>query len=83
MLKFMPVFWESFTDLSREDQRRTLRAILQIDRDERAPALRVHKLMGAPAALWSASASRHLRITFERLGGGTKLLMACGQHYGD
>jgi hypothetical protein len=83
MLEFMPVFWESFTDLSREDQRRVLRALLQIDRDERIPALRVHRLLGTRAALWSASASRHLRVTFERLGGGTKLLIACSQHYGD
>jgi hypothetical protein len=78
-----PEFLESFTALSRDDQRRVLRALALLDDDERHPSLRVHQLRGDLAGLWSASASRALRITFERLGDGRKLLVAASHHYGD
>jgi hypothetical protein len=78
-----PEFLESFTALSRDDQRRVLRALALLDADERHPSLRVHQLRGDLAGLWSVSASRALRITFERLGDGHKLLVAASHHYGD
>jgi hypothetical protein len=43
----------------------------------------VHQLKGSRAGLWSASASRNLRITFLRLEGGRKLLVECSHHYGN
>jgi len=76
-------FLTSLSDLAREDQRRVIRALEQLDMDERTPSLRVHRLQGSRAGLWSASASRSLRITFLRLEGGHKLLVECSQHYGD
>jgi hypothetical protein len=82
-LEFTPAFPISLTDLARDDQRRVLRALLQLDSDERIPALRIHKLKGSLARLWSASASDSLRVTFERLEGGRKLLIECSQHYDD
>jgi mRNA-degrading endonuclease YafQ of YafQ-DinJ toxin-antitoxin module len=76
-------FLISLSDLSRDDQRRVIRALEQLDIDERLPSLRVHQLQGSRDGLWSASASRSLRITFERLEGRRKLLLQCSQHYGD
>ncbi len=76
-------FLTSLSDLARDDQRRVIRALEQLDRDERTPSLRVHRLHGSRAGLWSASASRSLRITFLRLEDGRKLLVECSQHYGD
>ena len=75
-------FLHSLSDLARDDQRRVIRALQQLDADERILSLRVHQLRGSRAGLWSASASRSLRITFLRLEGGRKLLVECSQHYG-
>jgi hypothetical protein len=69
--------------LSRADQRRVRRALRQLDSDEKTPALRVHQLSGQQAGLWTAYASRSLRITFERLEGGAKRLVESSHHYGD
>jgi hypothetical protein len=82
-LVFTSEFLESLTTLSRADQRRVLRALDQLDENERHPSLRVHQLTGELARLWSASASRSLRITFERLPNGVKRLVEASQHYGD
>jgi hypothetical protein len=83
-IEFMrATFLHSLSDLARDDQRRVIRALEQLDADERIPSLRVHQLKGSRAGLWSASASRSLRITFLRLEGGRKLLVECSQHYGD
>ncbi len=83
-LEFMQTtFLVSLSDLARDDQRRVIRALAQLDVDERTPSLRVHQLQGSRAGLWSASASRSLRITFMRLEGGRKLLVECSQHYDD
>lgn len=76
-------FLVSFSDLAREDQRRVIRVLEQLDSDERIPALRVHPLRGTRKGVWSASASRSLRILFLRLDAGRKLLMECNHHYGD
>lgn len=83
-LEFMQAtFLPSLSDLARDDQRRVIRALEQLDDDERTLSLRVHRLHGARAGLWSASASRGLRITFLRLDHGRKLMLECSQHYGD
>ena len=83
-LEFMrATFLTSLSDLAPDDQRRIIRALEQLDTDERLLSLRVHQLKGSRAGLWSASASRSLRITFLRLESGRKLLVECSQHYGD
>lgn len=76
-------FLTSLSDLARDDQRRVSRALEQLDSDERTLSLRVHRLQGSQAGLWSASASRGLRISFLRLDRGRKLMLECSQHYGD
>lgn len=60
---------------------RILRALHLLDSDERHPSLRVHQLEGNFRGEWSASASDELRITFERLAGGRKRLVAASRHY--
>jgi mRNA-degrading endonuclease YafQ of YafQ-DinJ toxin-antitoxin module len=70
-------------EFSATERRQLLNALDRLDRDERHPSLRVHQLQGNLAGHWSASASRHLRITFERLDNGVKRLIACSRHYGD
>jgi mRNA-degrading endonuclease YafQ of YafQ-DinJ toxin-antitoxin module len=82
-LEFTPAFWQSFTRDSSTDQRRVLRALEQLDADERTPSLHVHELQGSDKGTWTAYATRSVRITFERLEGGRKLLLSCSQHYGD
>jgi len=76
-------FLTSLSDLARDDQRRVIRALEQLDSDERTLSLRVHRLQGSQAGLWSASASRSLRISFLRLDRGRKRMLECSQHYGD
>jgi hypothetical protein len=68
-------------DFSSTDQRRIVRALRLLDTDERHPSLRVHLLQDKLAGTWSASASDELRITFERLEGGRKLILTCSHHY--
>ncbi len=83
-LEFMrTIFLTSLSDMARDDQRRVIRALEQLDGDERTPSLRVHQMKGTRTGLWSASASKSLRMTFLRLDGGRKLLVECNQHYGD
>ncbi len=76
-------FLEELTRFSRDDQRRVLRALAQLDADERTPSLRVHELQGKATGQWSASASKSLRITLERLDEGRKRILGCSHHYGD
>jgi len=85
-LSFTETFLETFAGKSfdrAERRRRLLKALRLLDANERHPSLRVHELRGDLAGVWSASASKELRITFERLSGGGKLLLTCSHHYGD
>lgn len=82
-LIFTDEFLDSLIPLSSTDQRRIRRALRQLDSDEATPALHVHQLKGQHIGLWTAYASRNLRVTFERLEGGRKRLIAASQHYGD
>jgi hypothetical protein len=84
-LSFTETFLETFggKTFNWSERRRLLKALRLLDADERHPGLRVHELRGDLAGVWSASASRELRVTFERLGDGRKLLLTCSHHYGD
>jgi len=81
------VFTDEFLDrvfaLSSTDQRRIRRVLRQLDTDETTLSLHMHQLRGQQAGLWTAYASKSLRITFERLEGGRKRLIEASQHYGD
>jgi mRNA-degrading endonuclease YafQ of YafQ-DinJ toxin-antitoxin module len=68
-------------DFTASDRRRLLRALELLDTNGQHPSLRVHQLEGRLKGVWSASASDDLRISFERLEGGRKLIMACSRHY--
>jgi hypothetical protein len=82
-LVFTTEFTQSLTRLSSSDLRRIFRALEQLDGDECTPSLHIHQLGGADANLWTAYASRSLRMTFERLDGGRKRLIEASHHYGD
>jgi mRNA-degrading endonuclease YafQ of YafQ-DinJ toxin-antitoxin module len=58
-----------------------MKALRLLDRDERHPSLRVHELSGDLTGVWSASASKELRITFERVSNGRKVVLTCSHHY--
>jgi len=58
-----------------------LKALKQLDNDEKHKSLRVHQLKGDRDGSWSASASDVLRFTFERLPAGRKRLLTCSKHY--
>lgn len=70
-------------DFTRNERKQLMKALLLLDRNERHPSLRVHELRGDLTGTWSASASRELRITFERAPNGGKRLLACSHHYVD
>ncbi len=68
-------------DFSHNERQRFARALRLLDINERHPSLRVHLLRGDQAGIWSASASDELRMTFERLPDGRKLMLLCSRHY--
>ena len=76
-------FLADLTRLSRDDQRRVVRALAKLDTAMHIPSLRIHELKGDAAGQWSASASKSLRITFEPLNEGRKRILGCSHHYGD
>ena len=82
-LQFTPRFVNDLIGLSKTEQKQTVRAIKALDENEKRPSRRVHELHGALQGIWSASASKSLRITFARLDGGRKLLLTVDHHYGD
>ena len=82
-LVFTTDFLLSLGRLSSSDQRRIARALEQLDADETTPSLQIHQLKGSDAGIWTAYASKSLRITFERLEGGRKRLREASHHYGD
>lgn len=80
---FTTEFMLSLTKLSRADQRRILRALELLDTNERHPSLNVHQLSGQQAGLWTAYATKSLRITYRRLDEGYKEVVEASHHYGD
>lgn len=82
-IDFTDTFLESFSskDLTSSDRAAILKALRLLDDDGQHPSLRVHKLAGDREGSWSASASRVLRLTFERLDAGRKRMLTCSKHY--
>lgn len=82
-LEFTDTFLNVFAsrDFTATDRKSILIALRQLDDDERHPSLRIHQLQGDRKGSWSASASRSLRITFERLPNNRKRLLTCSKHY--
>lgn len=68
-------------EFSHNERQRFTRALRLLDTNERHPSLRVHLLHGDQAGIWSASPSDELRMTFERLPDGRKLMLLCTRHY--
>jgi mRNA-degrading endonuclease YafQ of YafQ-DinJ toxin-antitoxin module len=65
---------------SPNEQKRFVRALRLLDTNEQHPSLRVHQLQGKETGIWSASASDELRITFQRLADGRKMLLRASRH---
>jgi Txe/YoeB family toxin of Txe-Axe toxin-antitoxin module len=84
-LDFTETFLETYAGREFGDRERRLfrKALRLLDRDERHPSLRVHKLHGDQDGSWSVSASHELRMTFERRPDGRKRMLTCSRHYGD
>ena len=82
-IELTEVFLETFAsrDFSAADRRHFLKALRLLDQDERHPSLRAHQLRGDREGSWSASASRELRLTFERLPDGQRRMLTCSRHY--
>ena len=82
---FTEVFLETFSGkyFTRSERKQLLKALRLLDQNERHPSLRVHELQGDLKGIWSVSASRELRITFERFADAQKRLLTCSHHYGD
>lgn len=82
-LRFTPRFVDDLIALSKTAQKQTAKSLKMLDDNEKATSLRVHELQGQLKGIWSASASKSLRITFLRLTEGQKLLLTVDHHYGD
>ncbi len=82
-LVFTSELLQSLRHLTSADQVRIFRALEVLDQNERHPSLNVHQLKGKGAGVWTAYASKSLRITFRRLEAGRKELLECSHHYGD
>lgn len=82
-LEFTDEFLDTYAsrDFAPADRRAIKKALRFLDENERHPSLRVHELKGPLKGVWSASASDVLRLTFERVAGGRKLLLTCSRHY--
>ena len=80
---FAETFLATFSsrDFSPAERRLFLKALRLLDQDERHPSLRVHQLHGDREGSWSVSASRELRMTFERLPDGRHRMLTCSRHY--
>jgi hypothetical protein len=73
-IELTPDFLDSLlsSNFQASDRRRFARALLLLDANQRHPSLRVHALDGQPAALWPASASGVLLMSFRGLRNGRK-----------
>ncbi len=67
--------------LSASERRQVYKSLELLDSDERHASLRVHKLTGDLAGLWSASASDVLRIVYAKQPDGTRLVFRATRHY--
>lgn len=80
-IDFLRSLWEE--KFSAQERKQLLNALELLDTNEKHPSLRVHQLHGDKEGQWSASASRSLRITFERMSDGRKRMVECSRHYND
>ena len=71
-------FKKVWKELNAEEQELARKALRNLARDMRYPALRVKKMQGV-GHLWEARASRSLRITFQ-IQGDTIVLRNIGHH---
>jgi len=71
-------FKKAWGQLTEEEKMLARKAIRNLARDIRYPALRAKKIKGAEA-LWEARASRSLRMTFQIVG-DTVILRNIGHH---
>ena len=80
---FTETFLATFSsrDFSPAERKLFLKALRLLDQDERHPSLRIHPLRGDREGSWSVSASRELRMTFERLPDGRHRMLTCSRHY--
>jgi len=81
-LSFTETFLQTFIskDFTANERKRLLKALRLLEDNERHPSLRVHELRGDLAGVWSASASKELRVTFERVSDGRKRFLTCSHH---
>lgn len=84
-LLFTQTFLETLISkaFTASERKRIIKALRLLDDNERHPSLRVHELRGDLGGIWSVSASKELRVTFERLGETKKLMLTCSHHYGN
>jgi hypothetical protein len=82
-IDFTETFLTTFSsrDFGPAERKLFLKALRLVDQDERHPSLRVHQLHGDREGSWSVSASRDLRMTFERLAEGRHRMLTCSRHY--
>ena len=82
-IDFTETFLATFSsrDFSPAERKLFLKALRLLDENERHPSLRVHQLHGDRGGSWSASASRELRMTFERLPDGRYRMLTCSRHH--
>lgn len=57
------------------------KAIRLLSTNDTHPSLRIHKLQGREAGIWTAYVNDVIRITFLRLDGGRKQLLTLTRHY--
>jgi Txe/YoeB family toxin of Txe-Axe toxin-antitoxin module len=82
-IDFTPEFLQNLVALSNADGKKVVKALSILDSNERHPGLQVHQLKGELEGVWSARASKGLRITFQRGAKGRKTMLTCSQHYRD
>jgi hypothetical protein len=84
-LVFTVAFLEelSGSSFNKAERKKFWKALDLLDENERHPSLEVHQLAGNRSGEWAAKADQALRLTFERLPGGRKLLVGCTHHYRD
>ena len=84
-LRFTPTFLATLAgrEFSASERRAFIKSLALLDEDDSHPSLRVHELRSPLAGIWSASASRSLRMTFVPESRGLKIMLTCSHHYGD
>ena len=84
-LIFTDIFLADFagpkSPFSAAERKKFIKALQLLDSDERHPLLNVHQLSGDRRGQWAAKADDELRLTFERLADGRKLMLSCTHHY--